>query len=333
MVHPNKPGSQNSYGKKTLLCLFFVAACVLGSGCVIPTSRNSSVDHTTAPAITPSIPPTTPAVIPTPAPPAVTTPGIRKGVLNVSVGDYPAGLPVRIFLDNVSVGNVTRDRPLNLTADAGRHTVRACVLSSCIQEEVLVISSEPSSLDLEDRLKKEIVTGPLRVSIGGYNAELPVIIDNTTVGNVSQNTPLNLMLGEGRHVVKVCVGVLCVNETVEIMFAKPVFVDFGERLKNVAEFATPTIRIVDTRRTGNTVTVDVEFINPGRSALTMTAVIQLSYSYVNPQTHWRAGTSRQGTLTRTVQAGNTTVQSLNFTLTGGSAYIIEIPVILESSVR
>jgi hypothetical protein len=181
-------------------------------------------------------------------------------------------------------------------------------------------------------LKNETVTGPLTVSIGGYVAELPVMVDNMTVGNVSNTKPLNMKVTEGNHTVKVCIGVLCVNDTVQIKFAQPVYLDFGNRLKLVMDVSEPTIRIADTVKSGNKVTVSVEFINPTKKDLTMSATIQVAYSYVAPSTRYREGNAVQSTASRTVKAGNRTVQNVTLTLTGGSAYISEIPSIQDSSV-
>jgi len=312
------------------LTLFIVVACVVVAGCSIPSIRNVKVENASSITVTPSISGTTPAVVETTVPGgAETSQEVKKGQLSVSIGDYPTELPV--FIDNVSAGNVLPGKPLNLTVDVGRHSVMTCGIGSCIQEDVLIISSDTTTIDFGERLKNEVASGPLRVSIGGYNAELPVFVDDESVGNASMSKPLNLMVSEGLHSVKVCVGILCINEDVEIKFAKPVYIDFGDRLKKVAEFSTPTTRIVDTRQTGDIVTVDVEFINPGKNDLTMSATIQCAYSYIDPQTHWRQGNAKQGTVTQSVKAGTRAVQSLDLSLTGGRAYNIEIPVILETS--
>jgi hypothetical protein len=312
------------------LTLFIMVGCVFVAGCSIPTTMNTKVENPISPTIIPSINATTPGELQTLFPDSTeTSTELRKGKLNVSIGDYTAELPV--FVDDVNVGNVSQDSPLNLTVSVGRHTVRICMIGTCIDEDVLIISSNPTTIDFGERLKKEVVSGPLRVSIGGYTAELPVFVDDESVGNVSLGKPLNLMVREGHHRVKVCVGILCVNEDVEIKFAQPVYNDFGERLKKVAEFSTPTIRIVEYQQTGDKVTVDVEFINPSKNDLTMSATIQCAYSSIDPATHWRHGNTKQGTVTRSVKAGTRTVQSLDLDLTEGSAYIIEIPVILGTS--
>jgi len=252
--------------------------------------------------------------------------GVKKGLLNVTIGDYPSELPV--FIDNKSAGVVSVSRPLNLTANVGRHSVRICVVTLCNNQEVMVVSSSPTVVDFGDWLKSDVVTGPLTVSIGGYNAELPVLVDNVTVGNVSQGKPLNLVVSEGNHTVKVCVGILCVNETVEVKFAKPLTIDFEDRLKTVAEFSTPTVRIVDTRQDGAKVTVDLEFINPSKNDLTFTTTVQCAYSYIDAQTSTRHGNAKQITVSRSVKAGTRAKQSSDIWLTGGRSYLIEIPQIL-----
>ena len=329
------PGKRSQIPGKIVmpLALFIIVGCILVAGCSIPSIRNTKAGNSSSPTITPSITASTPGVVQTTVPSRTdTTPPLnKKGQLTVSIGDYRAEQPVSVLIDNVSAGNVSRGKPLNLTVTAGRHAVRICVIGVCIQEDVLITSSNPTTIDVGERLQKEVVTGALHVSIGGYNAELPVFVDDAGVGTVSLGKPLNLMLSEGQHKVTVCVGILCENETVEIKFAQPVYSDFGERLKKVAEFPTPTIRIVDTRQTNDRITVDVEFMNPGKNDLTMSTTIRVAYSYIDPQTHWKKNNTKQGTVTTSVNAGTRTVKSLDLSLTGGSAYNIEIPVIVDIS--
>ena len=78
------------------------------------------------------------------------------------------------------------------------------------------------------------------------------------------------------------------------------------------------------------VTVDVEFINPGKNDITMSTTIRVAYSYIDPQTHWKKNNTQQGTVTTSVKAGTRTVKSLDLSLTGGSAYTIEIPIIVDT---
>ncbi len=314
-----------------LLTFFIIVGCVLVAGCVTPTIKVTKATNSPTPTVAPSLPTTTPDVALTPVQTGNST-EIKKGQVNVSIGNYIGELPV--FLDNKIAGNVSLNKPLNLTANVGRHSVRICVRDLCNNQEVMVLSSSPAVIDFGDWLKKEIVTGPLTVSIGGYNAELPVLVDNVTVGNVSPGKQLNLMVSEGNHTVKVCVGILCVNETVGVQFAKPLSLDFGEQLKKVAEFSTPTVRILDTRYTsGAKVSVDLEFINPTIKDLTFTTEVQLAYSYVyrSGSTDLRGGNARQTTVTKWVKAGTRAKQSTDIWMDGGRSYIIEIPRILNST--
>ena len=333
MVQTPEKRSQIPVKIIVLLAIFILAACVLVAGCSTPSIKNVKAGNSSTPTITPSFTAQTSAVVQTTVPgSAGTTPPVnRKGQLTVSIGDYPAGQPIPVFIDNVSAGEVSPGKPLNLTVVTGRHTVRICVIGACLQEDVLALSSNPTTIDFGERLKKEVTgSGSLIVSIGGYDAELPVFVDDAGVGNVSLSSPLNLMVSEGSHQVTVCVGILCENETVTIKFAHPVYVDFGERLKKVAEFSTPAIRIVDTRQMNDLVTVDVEFINPGKNNITMTATIRCTYTYIDPNNHTRTGNSTQGTVTTLVNAGTRTVKSLDLSLTEGSVYNIEIPVIVDT---
>ena len=392
------------------LSLLIIVAFVLVAGCFTQIIKNTTVENSLSPTTTSSINVTSPDVIQTTFPvSAETSAEIKKASLSVSIGDYTSLLPVLVFIDNISAGNVSKgkpldimvsegthtlkvcngevceqvdvdikfalktsidfeerlkiaipqgllilsigdnnvelpvfidnmnmgvvspDKPLNVNLSVGRHTAKICVVNECMYEDVLIISSNPTTIDFGERLKKELVSGMVTVSIGGYNAELPVFIDNMSVGIVSPNKPLNLMVGEGHHLVKVCIGILCENEEVEIKFAKPVYIDFGKRLKRVAEFPTPNVRIIGTRQADNEITVDLEFINPSKNDLTMIAKIQCAYSYIDNVFHWRHGNAKQGTISTSVKAGNRTVESLDIYLTGGSSYIIENPVILDFS--
>lgn len=318
--------------KFMLLTFFIIVGCVLVSGCVTPTIKETKAANSPSPTVTPSLHATTPDVTLTTVPVhTANSTEIKKGQLNVSIGNYIAVLPV--VIDNKSVGNVSPGKPLNLTANVGKHTVRICVVDLCNNQDVMILSSSPATVDFGDWLKKDIVTGSLTVSIGGYNAELPVLLDNISVGNVSQGKPMNLMLSEGNHTVKVCVGILCVNETAEVKFAKPQNIDFGDQLKKVAEFSTPTVRILDTRQAGAKVTVDLEFINPTKGDLTFTTTVQCAYSYIDAQTKYRHGKANQITVSRLVKAGTRAKQSSDIWMDGGRSYIMEIPQILDTTYK
>lgn len=72
--------------------------------------------------------------------------------------------------------------------------------------------------------------GQLLISIGGYNAQLPVFIDNIRSGNVSKDIPLSLKLPEGFHTVKICSGTMCETLDVNIISATKTSIDFEEML-------------------------------------------------------------------------------------------------------
>jgi hypothetical protein len=175
------------------------------------------------------------------------------------------------------------------------------------------------------------LTGPLRVSISGYNAgrPLPVIIDNQTVGNVSREKPLDLMVSEGNHSVKVCVGVICPREYIDITFAKKSFLDFGERLQKEAEFPTPTVRLINYFKNGNGVGVNVEFINPTEKDLAMSVEISCGYTFIESRTNIRMGDSVRSKATEWVEAGRRVTRTVDLYFASGSAYTFDEPTLSQ----
>ena len=228
---------------------------------------------------------------------------VPKGNLSVSIGSYnAASLPV--FIDNITAGKVSIGKPLNMTVSEGLHEVRVCMGVVCENENVDVKSAQSSSVDFGERLYQDVTKGTLIVSIGGYNAaNLPVFIDNVSAGEVSLGKSLNLMVSEGSHYVKVCMGMVCENESVDVKFAQSSLVNFEERLKKDAEFQKPTARIVSSGLSGTTYTVSVEFINPDITDHTMTAVIGSGYSYITYKTEPRKNDFAKATVSQYVRAG------------------------------
>jgi hypothetical protein len=186
-----------------------------------------------------------------------------------------------------------------------------------------VNNTSVSSVNVTANITK--LKGPLRVSISGYPVDLPVTIDNQSVGMVAKEKPFEMMLDEGNHSVKVCVGVICENETVNIVFAKQTVVDFGERLKKDIEFPTPTARIIDYYRSGDGVIVVVEFINPSLRDLNMGVEVSLGYTYINDRDNQRGGESARGKASAFVPAGQRQPSSLNLYFTSGYAYMFDPP--------
>jgi hypothetical protein len=177
------------------------------------------------------------------------------------------------------------------------------------------------------------LSGPLRISISNYNAGMPlaVLIDNQTMGNVTVEKPLDLKLSEGNHVVQVCVGVICPKKNVTIIFAKSAFLDFGEQLKKEAEFARPTVRLINYFKNGNGLGVNVEYINPTQKDLAMSAEISCGYTYIEDRTNLRMGDSVRSKGSEWVEAGRRVTQTVNLNFADGSAYSFDEPTISQIS--
>ena len=169
--------------------------------------------------------------------------------------------------------------------------------------------------------------GPLRVSIGSYSADKPlgVLIDNQTVGSVKAGFPLDLMVTEGNHSVAVCVGLICPEKYVTVVFAKSAFLDFEDILKQKAEFSKPTVRILKSFKNGNGVGVDVEFINPTQNDLAMTAEVICGYTFIDDRTSVRMGDSVRTTASQFVEAGRRETQTVNLYFNDGSSYNYDEP--------
>jgi hypothetical protein len=171
------------------------------------------------------------------------------------------------------------------------------------------------------------LSGPLRVSISGYSVStpLPVLVDNQTVGNVTREKPLDLMVREGNHTVKVCVGVICISEPVDIVFAKKSFIDFGERLRKEIEFPEPTVRLINYFKNGNGVGVNVEFINPTQKNLLMSVEVSCGYTYIDGRTNIRMGDSVRSKASEWVEAGRRVTKTVDLYFAYGSAYTFDEP--------
>jgi hypothetical protein len=175
------------------------------------------------------------------------------------------------------------------------------------------------------------LSGPLRISISGYNAgrPLPVFVDNLTVGNVTREKPLDLMVSEGKHIVRVCVGLICPTESVDVVFAKRTFIDFGDRLRKEAEFPEPTVRMLNYFKFGGGVGVNVEFINPTQEDQVMSVEISCGYTYIDDRSQIRMGDSVRAKDTEYVEAGRRYTQTVNLYFADGNAYTFDEPTIVE----
>jgi NADH:ubiquinone oxidoreductase subunit E len=151
-----------------------------------------------------------------------------QGPLNVSIGNYKGKLPV--FIDNTRVGEVSAGKPLNITVNEGPHTIKVCDGSVCEQVDINIKSAIKQSIDFGERLMNDVPRGLLTVSIGSYNAMLPVFLDNVSIGKVSKGKALNISTNGGLHSVRVCDNDFCEEQEVEITSGQTTVVDFGERL-------------------------------------------------------------------------------------------------------
>jgi hypothetical protein len=175
--------------------------------------------------------------------------------------------------------------------------------------------------------------GPLRVSVGSYSTDdpLPVSIDNTSVGVVKAGFPLDLMVPEGNHSVKVCVGVICPEKFTTVVFAKSTFLDFEDLLRARAEFSKPVIRILRSFKTGDGVGVELEFINPTQKDLTMSAELSVGYSYIDYRTNIRMGDSVRSKATEWVEAGRRITRTVTLDFASGSSYSFDEPSISQTT--
>lgn len=174
--------------------------------------------------------------------------------------------------------------------------------------------------------------GPLRVSIGGWESDLPVFIDNTSVGIVTHDKPLDLMLDEGNHTVKVCAG-KCKEEVVTIQFARPRFIDFEPWLQEEVKYPKPTARMVGYYTSGDEITVTLEFINPSSEDISMSVEVKCGYSYIESRSNNRVGGVAQGIANTNVAGGTTKIQTMDLGLASGYSYTYDIPSISKITVR
>jgi hypothetical protein len=133
------------------------------------------------------------------------------------------------------------------------------------------------------------------------------------------------MVTEGNHSVAVCVGVICPEKFVTVVFAKSSFLDFEDILKEKAEFSKPTVRILKSFKNGNGVGVEVEFINPTQNDLAMTAEVIAGYTYIDGRTNVRMGDSVRSTASQFVEAGRRVTQTVNLYFVDGNAYSYDEP--------
>lgn len=182
--------------------------------------------------------------------------------------------------------------------------------------------------------------GSLRVSISGisYPANLSVVLDNEIVGMVKPTKPLYLMVSEGNHTVKVCVGPVCEQENITTKFGRYVNVDFSERLQRDVEFpnpsARPTAQILDYYKNDNVVSVYVEFINPETVDHTISVGLSVGYTYIDGRSHVKLGDSAHAMTALSVKAGQREIERVDIYLSNSDSLIsFDSPVIEELKIK
>ena len=177
--------------------------------------------------------------------------------------------------------------------------------------------------------------GSLSVSIAGfaYPENLSVVLDNESVGMVNPTTPFYTMVPEGNHTVMVCAGSICERANVTTKFGRYVIVDFSEGLHRDTAIARPTARILDYYKNGNSVSVNVEFVNPSPKDHLMSVELSCGYSYIDDQTSIKKGESARGRLEQYVRAGQRITASLDLYLTNGHNLSYDFPEIEELKVE
>lgn len=221
----------------------------------------------------------------------------------------------------------TKKDPVNVTeSPAPTNTFSPFVNTTKVPTTYAINATNVTNSTAKPKMK-----GPLRVSIGSYSADqpLPVLIDNQTVGNVTRGTPVDLMVDEGNHTVQVCVGTICPEKNIDIQFAKRSYLDFEEILKLKAEYSKPTVRLIKSYKSGQGVSVDLEFINPTLNAISISAEVSCGYTFIDSRTNIRLGDSVRAKATEWVEAGIPKTQTVDLYFGYGSSYLYDDPVLGE----
>jgi hypothetical protein len=162
--------------------------------------------------------------------------------------------------------------------------------------------------------------GMLTISVAGWRGEFPASIDTMSVGVVTTDKPLVLMVDEGYHTVEICCGMRCEQSEVDIRFGKQQTVDFSEQLQRDLVFTEPTVRVTGYRVDGDQMAIDVEFINPTQTPLVMSADITCGYSYIQSMSYTRLTSLVENHQSATLNACDRVTRTLKFTLASGYGY-------------
>jgi len=141
------------------------------------------------------------------------------------------------------------------------------------------------------------------------------------------------MFSEGNQTFGICADFVCEQENVSIRFRRYVTVDFSVRLDKDVIIMQPTARVLECYKNDNTLTVDIEFINPSKKDLQISAVVNCGYSYIATRTGIKMGDSTLGTLMQKVKAGQHEIETLYLNLVNGDNLSYAYRVIEELIVK
>ena len=134
--------------------LFIAVGCILASGCIALTNKNT-VNTTTTAGFTSFSNTSDPEINQTINATANTT-STLNGSLRVSICGITFPATLSVVLDNETVGTVEPTTPLYLMVPEGNHTVMVCVRSVCEQENVTTRFGRYVTVDFSDRLKRDV---------------------------------------------------------------------------------------------------------------------------------------------------------------------------------
>jgi len=134
--------------------LFMAVGCILASGCVGMTNKNT-LNTTTAAPIAPFSPLSDPGINKTITATANSTSPLN-GSLRVSVRGIPYPANLSVILDNETVGTVNPTTPLYLMVPEGDHTVMVCARSVCEKENVTTRFGRYVTVDFTERLQRDV---------------------------------------------------------------------------------------------------------------------------------------------------------------------------------
>jgi hypothetical protein len=255
---------------------------------------------------------------------------ISQGSLNVTIGDYPDGL--NVYIDNSSAGKIYPGIPFSQTLASGHHGVQVCTNTTCLSQGVEITPMNITTADFQNQLinNTNLLQTNLVVSIGEYNADLPVNVDKVKVGNVSMGVPLTVKVIEGTHNISVCSGSVCENSQVTTKFGKTTYVDFGASLQKDALHQTPWAEVAGTLVSGNDVTVTVMLYNPTANDTTMSAIVSCLYQYLDYQGMTRTDTASSLINNQYVEAGGNVTYLVDVYMSEGmNPVLLGKPVILS----